>query len=104
MQSSASGEVGAQLEAGDEVVVKQRPLFQLQNKYIVTATKSGLLVIDDTARTSILYEELVRQLEPEGAPAATQQLLSLQPLTSMPRISCSCCSRVTGWPSLACSL
>ena len=46
MQSSASGEVGAQLEAGEEVVVKQRPLFQLQNKYIVTATKSGLLIAE----------------------------------------------------------
>ena len=76
MQSSASGEVGAQLEAGDEVVVKQRPLFQLQNKYIVTATKSGLLVVDQhRAHQRILYEELVRQLEPEGTPAATQQLL-----------------------------
>jgi DNA mismatch repair protein MutL len=76
MKSSASGIVGAQLEAGDEVVVKQRPLFQLQNKYIVTATKSGLLVIDQhRAHQRILYEELVRQLEPKGAPAATQQLL-----------------------------
>ncbi|MBN31315.1 MAG: DNA mismatch repair protein MutL [Crocinitomicaceae bacterium] len=76
MQSLASGEVGAQLAAGDEVVVKQSPLFQLQNKYIVTATKSGLLVIDQhRAHQRILYEELVRQLELEGAPAATQQLL-----------------------------
>ena len=40
--------------------MKQRPLFQLQNKYIVTATKSGLLVIDQhRAHQRILYEELV---------------------------------------------
>ncbi|MAI23658.1 MAG: DNA mismatch repair protein MutL [Crocinitomicaceae bacterium] len=76
MQSSATGEVGAQLEAGNEMVVQHRPLFQLQNKYIVTATKSGLLVIDQhRAHQRILYEELVRQLEPQGVAPATQQLL-----------------------------
>ena len=74
--SSASGEFGAQLSAGDEVMAEQRPLFQLQNRYIVTATKSGLLLIDQhRAHQRILYEDLVRQLEGDVNPSATQQLL-----------------------------
>lgn len=74
--SSASGEAGAQLAAGDEVLAQQRPLFQLQQKYIVTATKSGLLLIDQhRAHQRILYEQLVRQLESEVNQSATQQLL-----------------------------
>ena len=53
-----------------------RPLFQLQNRYIVTSTKSGLILVDQhRAHQRILYETLVRQLESDVNQSATQQLL-----------------------------
>ena len=60
----------------EDQVSSVRPLFQLQNKYIVTSTKSGLILVDQhRAHQRILYETLVRQLESDVNQSITQQLL-----------------------------
>lgn len=53
---------------------QQRPLFQLFGGWIVTATRSGLVLVDQhRAHTRILYERLSSR--PDSASAGAQQLL-----------------------------
>lgn len=77
VRSSAVGNGQQDLhEAIDGSSAIHRPLFQLNNRYIVTATKSGLLLIHQhRAHQRILYEQLVQQLESPEKTTVTQQLL-----------------------------
>ncbi len=52
----------------------QRPVFQLHLRYLLTAIKSGLVIIDQQrAHERVLYEEYLGKLEREGV--RSQQLL-----------------------------
>lgn len=54
----------------------QRSVFQLQNRFIVTSTQSGILVVDQNrAHQRVLYEALVTRLNDGQAPISSQQLL-----------------------------
>ncbi len=73
---SAIGTNSLEMVLTEDQVSSVRPLFQLQNKYIVTSTKSGLILVDQhRAHQRILYETLVRQLESDVNQSITQQLL-----------------------------
>jgi len=76
MRQSAVGNSEQQKAFEASEVSTVRPMFQLQNRFIVTSTKSGLILIDQhRAHQRILYETLVRQLESDVNQSATQQLL-----------------------------
>lgn len=76
MRQSAVGNAEQQKAFEASEVSTVRPMFQLQNRFIVTSTKSGLILIDQhRAHQRILYETLVRQLESDVNQSATQQLL-----------------------------
>ena len=61
-------------ETADLGFDQQRPLFQLFGGWIVTATRSGLVLVDQhRAHTRILYERLSSR--PDSAAAGAQQLL-----------------------------
>lgn len=58
----------------EESVQKEPTSFQLQNKYIVTTLKSGLLIIDQhRAHSRILFEDLINKFKDK--PALSQQLM-----------------------------
>jgi DNA mismatch repair protein MutL len=53
-----------------------RPMFQIKKRYIVTATQSGVWLIDQhRAHQRVIYEALVVRLESEVNGISTQQLL-----------------------------
>ena len=59
-------------EAGSEV----RPMFQFQKRYIVTATQSGMWMVDQhRAHQRVVYEALVVRLESNEKAVSSQQLL-----------------------------
>ena len=59
-------------EAGSEV----RPMFQFQKRYIVTATQSGMWMVDQhRAHQRVIYEALVVRLESNESAVSSQQLL-----------------------------
>jgi DNA mismatch repair protein MutL len=61
-------------ENADEEVEKDKPLFQLHNRYIVTTLKSGMVIIDQNlAHQRILYEKCLEAMS--SHPAASQQEL-----------------------------
>jgi DNA mismatch repair protein MutL len=52
--------------AGDDVNIRQGRFFQLKNKYILTAVKSGLMLIDQKrAHERILFEKLMETVKTE---------------------------------------
>ena len=76
MRQSAIGNTEQQVAFETSGFTAARPMFQLHNRFIVTSTKSGLILIDQhRAHQRILYETLVRQLESDVNQSATQQLL-----------------------------
>lgn len=70
-----SEEVTGSLFTEETLAVKEHlDIFQLHKKYIISSTKTGLLVIDQyRAHTRILYEELLVNIT--QTPALSQQLL-----------------------------
>lgn len=76
MRQSSIGNTEQQVAFETSGFTAARPMFQLHNRFIVTSTKSGLILIDQhRAHQRILYETLVRQLESDVNQSATQQLL-----------------------------
>ncbi len=73
-------------EEADEIPSRNeenRPVFQLQQNYIVTTIKSGLILIDQRrAHERILYEEALQNLEKSGGQSQQQlfpQTVDLSP-------------------------
>jgi len=64
-----------QVDAGEEEDFKNRRLaVQIQNRYVVSAVKSGMMLIDQRAAYErVLYDRYLKQLESQNA--ASQQLL-----------------------------
>lgn len=61
---------------GDESVGEVRPMFQIQKRYIVTATQSGMWLVDQhRAHQRVIYEALVVRLESNASAVSSQQLL-----------------------------
>ena len=59
-------------ESGSQV----RPMFQIQQRYIVTATQSGVWLVDQhRAHQRVIYEALVVRLESNESHVSSQQLL-----------------------------
>lgn len=85
MRATRSSALGAPAQVSvfesGAAAAQQRPLFQVQNRFIATTTKSGMLLIDQhRAHQRILYETLVRQLESDLNQSFTQQLLFPAPV------------------------
>lgn len=69
-----SEQVFSSLFQGEHTQHKSSGTFQFQRKYIITSTKSEMLIIDQhRAHFRILYEELLRNIT--AKPALSQQLL-----------------------------
>ncbi|MBZ9778788.1 DNA mismatch repair endonuclease MutL [Psychroflexus sp. CAK8W] len=69
-----SEQVKPSLFQGQTQVYQSSGTFQLQKKYIITSTKSEMLIIDQhRAHFRILYEELLKNITAQ--PALSQQLL-----------------------------
>lgn len=69
-----SEQISPSLFQGDSSIYQSSGTFQLQRKYIITSTKSEMLVIDQhRAHFRILYEELLKNITAQ--PALSQQLL-----------------------------
>ncbi|RDB06189.1 DNA mismatch repair endonuclease MutL [Runella aurantiaca] len=62
------------LSAEDEDIKNRRLAVQIQNRYVVSAVKSGMMLIDQRAAYErVLYDRYLKQLENQNA--ASQQLL-----------------------------
>lgn len=62
------------LNAEDEDIKNRRLAVQIQNRYVVSAVKSGMMLIDQRAAYErVLYDRYLKQLENQNA--ASQQLL-----------------------------
>ena len=60
----------------DQSVDQKRSVFQFQQRYVATSTRSGLLLIDQhRAHQRVLYELLVTQLQNETSSIPVQRLL-----------------------------
>lgn len=69
-----SEQISPSLFQGQAQAYQSSGTFQLQRKYIITSTKSEMLIIDQhRAHFRILYEELLRNITAQ--PALSQQLL-----------------------------
>ena len=69
-----SEQVSGSLFQGEHTQQKSPGTFQFQRKYIITSTKSEMLIIDQhRAHFRILYEELLKNIT--AKPALSQQLL-----------------------------
>lgn len=54
----------------NDTVHHQAPSFQFRNKYIVTTTKSGMLIVHQgRAHRRVLYERLLKQVDARSVPA-----------------------------------
>ena len=76
--------------ASDVLSDDSRSLFiQLQQSYIVTAVKSGLLVVDQNlAHQRILYEKYLREMDNSSNASQQELFLNMSRSTSMTRQSC----------------
>lgn len=73
-----SSEVGAESAPllSEQNVDQRRSVFQFQQRYVATSTRSGVLFIDQhRAHQRVLYELLVSQLENETSSMPVQRLL-----------------------------
>ncbi len=62
------------LSAEDEDIKNRRLAVQIQNRYVVSAVKSGMMLVDQRAAYErVLYDRYLKQLENQNA--ASQQLL-----------------------------